>query len=186
MWCYNSKRECNQDFGGIDLNYERSTRLFFIIAAAAFIAIIGLYVLQIKGNVPQQGMYDSNRRLADESDSYTFRECITQNPDHKSLDLDFKGFTGSYTVWLVQASQPGQIRLKYDANVASGRFKIIMLSPEREVVTIVESPRQGSRPLQLQQGEYRIKIVGDQAEGSIKASLVLGQGITAELDEHDF
>lgn len=167
------------------MTYERSFRLFFIIAAVAFLGIVALYVLNIQSDGPQKRVYDSKTALSQESDSYTFRE-YTQTPDQDDLDLNFKGFTGSYTIWMVQVSQPGQIKIKYDVNVTSGRFKIIMLSPEREVVTVAESPRQGSHPLPLQEGEYRIKMVGDQAEGSIKASLVLEQGITAELDQHDF
>lgn len=167
------------------MNYERSGRLFFVIAAAAFIAIIGLYFLDFSDDGKQKEMYDNNNYISQGSDSYTYRERV-QGPDEKNLDLKFQGFTGSDTIWLVQASQPGQISINYEANVTSGRFKIVVVSPEREVSIVAESPRKGSHSFKLTEGEYRIKMVGEKAQGNIKASLDTGQGIAAELQDHDF
>ena len=164
------------------MKFVRFTRLFFIIALAALVGIVALATMDSQGNITGNGMYDKNGMIGNDSDSHSYRG-YDQNTLKNGFTLKFSGFYGCDTIWLIDAAQPGQIRVDYDSNIESGRFKVILVSPEHEVAVIAESSKKGSAPLHLKQGEYRLKIVGDNARGNIKASIKAAPGITAELDK---
>lgn len=163
----------------------RFTRLFFIVALVALVGIIVLSKMDFQDDITGSGIYNKNGIIGEECDSHSYRG-YGENTAKDRFGLKFSGFYGCDTIWLINAAQPGQIRVDYDSNIENGRFKVILVSPEHEVAIIAEASKKGSAPLKLKQGEYRLKIVGDNARGTIKASIKAVPGITAELDEDQF
>lgn len=133
----------------------------------------------------QKAMYDNNSYIAQQGDTYTYMTSIGHSEQKDTLDMTYQRFYGSETIWTLNASKPGEIRIKYDSKVKEGRFKAVLISPSKNVLTIVNANKVGNYKYTLQEGEYRIKIIGDNAYGNIRMKLSTGAGITVSSDDSD-
>ena len=115
--------------------------------------------------------YDDDSFLADESCSYTYIEKLG-NVTSDSVDLQFKGFTGNDYVWYLTAAETSAFSLDYSVDVEKGNFKIIEITPDKEVITLWENlddaSAEGTLNIDVEEGTSVIKIVGKKAKGDIK------------------
>lgn len=115
-------------------------------------------------------LYDSNKEIGKNGDSYTFVGRIGSQ-SKKQIDFSFKKFSGVQTQWLIVAKENSVIELHYDTEIEKGDFKIVFVTPKQEVTSIAQNSSKGNYKVKTSKGKYRIKIVGRNAKGKIKMDI---------------
>lgn len=151
----------------------------------AVLAIAALFFLNYQTDKVEKSSYDNNQAISQEWDTHEYRYYDQSSPDH-NLDLKFESFNGYDTFYRINSNQPKKISVKYDTNVDNGRFKIVIVSPQQRLTKIAEGSGQGNKTITLEPGESRIKIVGDNAAGTVKMMIVGGDGIKVILEGDEF
>ncbi len=123
-------------------------------------------------NEQKSSIYDNNDKILQDGDSFSFTDRIGKT-DENRLDIRYNRFYGVQTIWVIKVEKPGVINVDYASEVTSGDFKVVLETPEQELIRIVEDKgkRQGSHKLNATAGTYKIKIVGKNAFGRIKVDL---------------
>jgi len=163
-------------------------RSFKIIMLVAVLAIAAFFLFNDQRDNMQQGFYDKDSVINQEGDTHSYRHYDQNDkalPDY-GLDLKFGSFDGYDTFYRFDVSQAGQVTVKYNTRVDKGRFKIVMAAPGRKLTKLAEGSGAGSKTLKLEPGDYRVKIVGDNATGSVKMSVSTDNGITTVLEGDEF
>ena len=74
------------------------------------------------------------------------------------------------TIWEFDADETEEVNISYSLTVTAGRAKLVYVSPDRTVTTLVECIADGkneqsaSETIEVEEGENRIRLVG--AEGT--------------------
>lgn len=123
-------------------------------------------------NIWQKNIYNSNNKIVQQGDSYTYKNKTgTQNSSYE-INLKYSGFSGDDTIWILNAHKDCEITLNYNSTVNNGDFKIVLINSQKEIENILEGTAQGNQTIKLTKGECRFKIVGRNAEGEIKLSII--------------
>jgi len=160
----------------------RYIRVFVILVLAA---IVALFLLNYQTDNTQKKVYNDDSFISQESDSFSYTD-YDQSSEDKALDLKFGTFYGSDTFYNINVSKEGTATVKYDTAVEKGRFKIVLISPERKLTTLAEGSGQGSKEVKLVRGKYVIKLVGDNAAGRVRMSVAVGEGMKVDLEGDSF
>lgn len=119
--------------------------------------IFNTYQINQKGEY-----YYDNEFIVKDQDSYSYRTRRGEN-----TDFSFKDFNGTETI--VRMNQVSMIEIEMDSEINQGEFKIVMITPSNEIIELHE----GINYFNLSEtGEYRVKIVGNQATGKMKLDYV--------------
>ena len=102
---------------------------------------------------------DCNSILSNE-DSYTYQKCVDTGSTDASLKREFQGFNGKDT-----------ISLDLSTNLSSGKFKVLLVSEENEITTLLEGDGTQNTSIDLEKGTARIILVGDGTSGSCEITL---------------
>ena len=140
-------------------------RMWKIITAA------GLSVLLLPGCVMNTGarVYDNERALSGEANSYNLTNYSGAQSDH-TVSGSAEKLEGMDTIWDYDADERGEVNISYSLAVVSGKAKLIYVSPDETVTTLVECIADGeneqsaSEFIEVEKGENRIRLVG--AEGT--------------------
>ncbi len=123
-------------------------------------------------NVGQKNIYNNNKKIAQQGDSHTYNRRTGNENSNDKIDWKYSGFSGDDTIWILKPKEDGEITINYDSTVNNGNFKVVLTNPKKqEIKTILEGIEEGSETIKLLKEEYRIKIVGKNAEGNIKLSI---------------
>lgn len=95
--------------------------------------------------------------IKEEGDSYTYF-IRNGNYDH----FLFQDFSGTETIFRSEISQTIDIKLSF--KIDKGLFKVVLIDPKGNI----EILDQGEYQLNLEEGLYRIKIVGSHAFGKLE------------------
>ena len=129
-------------------------------------------------------IYADDAKIAAEGDSYTFTNRVGGADEDDTLDLTYSGFTGSNSVWTVEFAESGTLTLQYQSTVKAGDFKVVLVGPEAQVLTLFEGTQAGEKTADLTAGKYTLKLVGREASGSVNLVLeVVGNATVTKLDE---
>lgn len=115
----------------------------------------------------KETIYDDDQRIAQEGDSFSFYQR-TGETDEKHVDIKYNRFYGVQTLWVIKTKDQSEINLNYNSQVNNGKFKVVLITPEREVINIAEQNRKGSFKVAVSKGKYSLKIVGNNANGAIR------------------
>lgn len=145
-----------------------------IVGLLIFVIIIGLINIiplvqsQYIGK-SQQNIYNDDLKVIAQGDSYSFsyRDGIMQG---NTADLQFK-FNGSNTLWDIETNNEAVINIDYSSNIYNGKFKVVLITPEDEIINVLEQSDSGEKEIELKNGKSRIKIIGLDAEGSLKLNI---------------
>ena len=55
-----------------------------------------------------------------------------------SLKREFQGFNGKDTIWMLDVQEDASISLDLSTNLSSGKFKVLLVSEENEITTLLE------------------------------------------------
>jgi len=75
------------------------------------------------------------------------------------------------TIWKLETSQDTSVNIEYTSEISSGKFKVVLINPDDEVINILEQSTSGNRDVNLINGKSRIKIVGNNARGKLQLSI---------------
>lgn len=113
----------------------------------------------------QKNIYNETDKIIQE-DSYTFIE--RKGYYNKGFTgLEFRGFYGSNTLESMEISETSIVNIDFDANIEEGMFKVVLITPDKEVLKISENTEKGSYKILAPEGKYTIKIVGKGASGKM-------------------
>lgn len=138
--------------------------------------INGCGVSNSKKNI-YSSMYNDNERIAQESENHTHTTYNISNNSDDNIEFQYGGFSGVDTIWILKSKDDEEITLDYDSKVNSGDFKAVLVNPEKEVQNILEGADQGNKKIKLTKGEYRFKLVGNDANGKVKLSIAQNKNV---------
>jgi len=115
--------------------------------------------------------------IAREGDTYSYiRGHIERKP--LELTLDFTGFYGKHTVWMVEAGETSFLtaRINLEDNL-KGLYKVCLITPDKQVLTLISEPGNYHLTIPLAPGKQFITLVGYQASGDLLMELGPPEGI---------
>lgn len=119
--------------------------------------------------LPEYNVYDDDAKIVKNTTSMSNRSSETHM--NNLYNIVVGTFNGTKLRWNLDSKAGGTITVVYDLNVTKGRFKLVLISPDKNVTTIFEGTGSGSKTLKLEGGINEIKFVGDQAGFSLKIEL---------------
>ena len=141
-------------------NIKKVMKLFCLAFSLAL-------VLSACGN----SSYNDRSLILSDEDSYTYQKCVDTGSTDTSLKRDFQGFNGKDTIWILDAAENASISLDLSANLASGKFKVLLVSEDNDITTLLEGDDTQNTSVDLEKGTARIILVGDHANGSCEITL---------------
>ncbi len=109
-------------------------------------------------------IFDDDEKIIREADTYSY---ITRNGSVEDLktSLDVKGFYGTDTIY--QFEEPGELTISLNIELQSGRFKVVLIDPNQHIRILSQS-----QTVVLDEGKYRIKLVGENAYAKVDIELL--------------
>lgn len=154
---------------------QSKNRLVAGAAALVCTALAGVgLAAALGGCAPSRhaAIYDDDARICDNADSYTFvnyRGGI--DPEGGEVELDFAGFTGKYTLWNLYTDGEAGATLSGEVAVGSEPYRLVMVTPEDDVVEILEGSGTVDEQLELADGRTRLVMLEKNAKGSVALEL---------------
>lgn len=127
--------------------------------------------------------YNASNELISSSDKWSAKhlnQSISENT--------YKGtcsFNGYGTIWSYNCDEDKVITAPYSLNVKSGQAKLILITEDNEVSTIVENTAnaeitEGKLNIHVKKGDNRIKFVGSDADAELE--LTIEEGTLKTID----
>lgn len=114
---------------------------------------------------PMVAVYHNNERIASDTNSYNL-DSVDQTSENGRFTANVERMEGMDTIWVFDTEEEVDLDITYTLDVASGKLKLVLISPDGDVVTIAECDSEMSEPalatLNLEKGNNRIKIVAGQ------------------------
>ena len=109
-------------------------------------------------------IYDNVEEIAKQGDSYTYQSRVGNIIGHHAT-ITFKGFSGADTI--IQLNQVKTYRVVCETTLQRGRFKVVLITPTLEVIELEDEME-----IEIDESGYRIKLVGENATGTIDFNLI--------------
>lgn len=129
-------------------------------------------------SLAKQNIFADEDALVQEADSYTYANRLGGGETQDQLDLEYSGFSGMETIWTFDVEDAGQISLEFDSTVDNGDFKVVLITPDKEIEEVLNGAQQGETTIALAQGKTILRLVGRDAGGHILLSITDNQGVT--------
>lgn len=123
----------------------------------------------------QKAVYGDSEVIVQSGDSLTYSERIGEVIE-QDAELAFTGFYGSDTLWSIESAADGKLGIGFEQNITKGKFKVVLITPEDDMVVVAEGSTEGTVELPLAKGTSRIKIVGNKGKGKVNLHLTAGVG----------
>lgn len=125
----------------------------------------------------KQKIFDDNTAIVQDGDSYTFVNRNGSTDSDAAIALTYTGFSGVQTIWTLEVSATSEVDYEYNSTVDSGDFKVVFVTPEYKVVTLLSGTQQGVGTQELAPGKYAVKLVGRKTDGQLTLSLTPGLNV---------
>ena len=109
--------------------------------------------------------YDNDEKIASQANTYSKVNYRASEIDN-TYELTCEVFEGMDTIWTYKASEDMERNVLITFRVESGKAKLVLISPDDTVKTIVEATEESGAveevevTLSLEEGSNRIKLVG--------------------------
>lgn len=116
-------------------------------------------------------VYEDEEKIASDSNAYSRINSVLHISD-QGYEASFGRFKGMETIWTYDAEKEQAIEFQYLISVESGRLKLVLITPDGAVTTLVEITSETTMEeaqygvIQVTKGENRIKIVGEDVENA--------------------
>lgn len=130
-------------------------------------------------------VYNNNDKIASDSNSYNLN-IEDQNVDGQNFIGIIKNIEGMDTIWTYEADKDMELDMTYLLKVSSGKFKLVLISPDKSVTNIIEMTRESdvtdyaTSTLKIKKGLNRIKMVGGH-NTSVEFNISITEGDFQEL-----
>ncbi|GKX65854.1 50S ribosomal protein L7ae [Inconstantimicrobium mannanitabidum] len=137
-------------------------------------------------NKAMNKIYDDNSKIASAYDTFGLSHS-KETIEPGIYKARFK-LSGSGTIWTYESDSDIDLKVPYILSVKSGKAKIVLISPDNTVVTLVENTNKAtmnettSFTVPIKKGNNRIKIVGCE-KADIDIELHIEQGTFKEINE---
>lgn len=124
-------------------------------------------------------IYSDNKKIASEDDSYTLNKSVT-NLENGTFTGSFK-LSGSLTLWSYDSDKDDNLQVPYNLSVKSGKAKLVLITPDNEVVDLVENSKNAAISedttinVPLKKGNNRIRLIGYK-QSSIHLNMKIDKG----------
>lgn len=149
--------------------------MIIFLFSAIFVIVICIKVFN-SWSSSTKNIYDNNVMIAEQGDSYSYKNKEEESSNTK-FDLEYNKFSGDDTIWSLKVKKESTLELNYDLTIKSGDFKLVLITPDKKVENILQEESKGKKEIQLNEGIYRIKIVGKNTKGHIKLSIAENKNI---------
>lgn len=127
-------------------------------------------------------IYDDDTQIVKSADSHLSQMSVYSRNDNE-FNMSARAFTGAKTVWNYTAKNEGDVTFSFSLSVSGGgKAKLVLITPENEVITLVENvdnnetDEMQSQTVSLKKGKNRIKIVGyDDPKLNLVLSIDVGE-----------
>ncbi|MDI9216471.1 MULTISPECIES: hypothetical protein [Clostridium] len=148
-------------------------RLFYFIVPIIIVSGIGITInrfldkFYLENN--EKCIYNDNSKIVLINDNYSYLDKKGIN-ENSNTDIYFK-FTGMDTIWQVISNHDAEIHIKYNSNIESGKFKVVLIDSDNNITNILEQSQLGDSTYSVKKGINRIKIVGSRTTGNLKMDI---------------
>lgn len=151
-----------------------SKRTLIITILVVFVFSLFFISKNFIGNM-QENIYDDKDKIVSSIDSYTYINRVGSSKNRET-ELSFK-LTGVETLWTIKSDINTNIDIDYSSNIDSGDLKLVMVSPEDNIIKIFEGSDNGTISVPIIKGKNRIRIVGRDAKGSITIEILADENL---------
>ena len=130
------------------------------IAITLFVLTLFLTACSLGNN---NNVYDNNNKIINLTDEKTY-EVYDGGVENENALLRFKDFEGIDTLFVFSGEE--SVTITVYENVLEGKFKVVLIDPYDQVVELHETVT-----LSCLEGQYRVKVVGEGASGTISVSV---------------
>ena len=131
----------------------------------------------------KQKLFDDDAAIIQDGDSFTFVNRTGSTDSDEAIALAYTGFSGVQTIWTMEVSAPSEVDFEFNSTVDAGEFKVVLVTPDKEVVTLLSGTQQGAATQELTPGKYAVKLVGRKAGGQLSLSLMTGSNVSLSKTE---
>lgn len=126
-----------------------------------------------------ESIYGNDSKIAEESDTYN-RVKFIQNIKNNKCTVNAGKMEGMYTIWNCKAPDDTEMDIVYDISVEKGKFKLVLITPDDTVETVVEvtakaGEENSETKLELKKGKNRMKAVAGK-DTKFKMELSVSEG----------
>lgn len=114
----------------------------------------------------QESIFNDEKKIVKEGDSHTYKTRLGSIKNNET-DIKFTSFTGSETIYKFKADEENNITFNFNSTINNGDFKVVLITPEDEIINIIYGQEEGSETILLKKGISRMKLVGNKANGEI-------------------
>lgn len=126
-----------------------------------------------RGASTYKDIYNDKESQVKLYDSFDYHSMNRNTSDDK-LEISFKRFSGTDTLAQFRGAS---VRLNLKMVQKSGRLKLIVISPENEIVYEMAGNLEDKIDLDLEEGNYRVKLVGEKARGNVNLRILGGDSL---------
>lgn len=131
----------------------------------------------------KQKLFDDDAAIAQDGDSYTFVHRTGSTDSDEAIALAYTDFSGVQTIWTMEVSAPSKVDLAFNSTVETGDFKVVLVTPDKAVFTLLSGTQQGAATQELKPGKYAVKLVGRNADGQFSLALTPGLNVSLSKTE---
>jgi len=130
-------------------------------------------------------IYNDNEKISSDANSFNL-DVDKQSIDGQKFKGVIKKIEGMDTIWTYESDKDMELDMTYLLNVVSGKLKLVLISPDSSVTTLIERSKESevvdyaTNTLQIKKGLNRIKIVANK-NTSIEFNIIIPNGQFNEL-----
>lgn len=106
--------------------------------------------------------YDDDEKIASSSSSASTAGSSITTINNSSV-IKYSTFNGKKDMWKVESNGAGAITIDYALQINKGRFKCVLVSPDKDVTVLFYETHSTSTSVNVPEGKSIIKFVGDDA-----------------------
>ncbi len=142
---------------------KRYYKVFFVFLILIIITITGCN----SATNYQKSVFDDEDKIIKDKDSHTYKNRIGKTVGNE-IDLKFSSFTGIETINRIDVNEEKETIFTLQSTIEEGDFKVVLITPEDEIINILEDTSGGTKSIILKKGISKIKLVGKKAKGEVK------------------
>ena len=132
----------------------------------------------------KNSIFDDESKIINQGDSYTYLTRLGKSIGNEA-GIEFTSFSGTDTIYRIVSDGENAVVFSFESIVDKGDFKVVLITPDDEVINIVDGIKEGSETILLKEGTSRIKLVGKKAKGEIKLKIESGENVDIKgADSH--
>lgn len=141
-------------------------RKFFIFS----VVILSFILVGCSIHDGKERMYNNKASIVSDADSFTFVKRSENSTGANDIKIHYGGFSGVDTILEIESKDTQTIGFDFDSSNKDGKFKAVLVTPQKEIQTICEGSKKGKKKVKIDSGKYFLKIVGSNAKGDFNIS----------------